>query len=132
MRNILVDHARSHGRQKRGCGAQLVPLDEAAIVGGDDIPELLELAEALERPAPQDSRKSQIIELLFDVQVFEFEEEDHDAEAGFVPSTSVETGFVPSTSSELQWEGGLEPAGGFSLLSRRSISHPDISEVPVK
>ncbi len=67
------------------------------------------------------------------VQVFEFEEEDQEDQAGFVPSNSVaETGFVPSNSFELQWEGGLEPARRFSPLSRRSISQPDISEVPVK
>ncbi len=67
------------------------------------------------------------------VQVFEFEEEDHDELTGFVPSNLLaETGFVPSNPSELQWEGGLEPAGGFSLLSHPSPLLPLISEVPVK
>ena len=32
MRRILVDHARAKGYQKRGAGAQKVPLDEALEV----------------------------------------------------------------------------------------------------
>ncbi len=36
MRRILVDHARRHNL-KRGAGVQRVSLDEAAVVGGDDM-----------------------------------------------------------------------------------------------
>ena len=32
MRRILTDFARSHGYQKRGAGAQHVPLDEAVSI----------------------------------------------------------------------------------------------------
>jgi RNA polymerase sigma factor (TIGR02999 family) len=65
MRHILVDHARSHARQKRGGGAEKVPLDEAIMVGEQGSLDLIELDQAMERLAAQDPRKSQIIELLF-------------------------------------------------------------------
>jgi RNA polymerase sigma factor (TIGR02999 family) len=65
MRRILVDHARSNGRQKRGSGAAKVSLDEAILVGEDNALDLVALDEALDRLAVLDPRKSQIIELLF-------------------------------------------------------------------
>ena len=65
MRRILVDHARGRGRQKRGSGAEQVPLDEAIVVGGDSPLDLLDLDDALEKLAEVDPRKSQLIELLF-------------------------------------------------------------------
>jgi RNA polymerase sigma-70 factor (ECF subfamily) len=65
MRHILVDHARAHGRQKRGGGAEQIPLDEAVVVGSQPSPDLLELDQALEKLAQHDARKSDIIELLF-------------------------------------------------------------------
>jgi RNA polymerase sigma factor (TIGR02999 family) len=64
MRRVLVDYARGRSRQKRGCGAIKVSIDEAAQVLGDP-PNLLELDEVLERLAGIDFRKSRIIELLF-------------------------------------------------------------------
>ena len=65
MRHILVDHARAQGRQKRGGGAEKLPLDEAIMVGAQNSSELIELDDALERLAKLDPRKSQVIELLF-------------------------------------------------------------------
>ena len=65
MRRILVDHARAHGRQKRGGDAERIPFDEAVLVGGDNSPELLDLDQALEKLARLDARKSEIVELLF-------------------------------------------------------------------
>ncbi len=65
MRRILVDHARAHGRQKRGGDAERIPLDEAVMVGSDNSPELLDLDQALEKLAQLDPRKAEIIELLF-------------------------------------------------------------------
>lgn len=65
MRHILVDHARSHARQKRGGGAEKVPLDEAIMVGEQGSLDLIELDQALQRLAANDPRKSQIVELLF-------------------------------------------------------------------
>jgi RNA polymerase sigma factor (TIGR02999 family) len=65
MRRILVDHARSRGRQKRGSGAEQVPLDEAIMVGEENSLDLIDLDTALRSLAEVDARKSQIIELLF-------------------------------------------------------------------
>ena len=64
MRRILVDHAKKNGRQKRGGGAEVIPFDEAIVVGPDSTAGLLELVTALERLAAQDHRKSEIVELL--------------------------------------------------------------------
>jgi RNA polymerase sigma factor (TIGR02999 family) len=65
MRRILVDYAKSHGRQKRGGGAERVPLDESVVIGSEDEAIVVELDEALERLAANDPRKSEIVELLF-------------------------------------------------------------------
>jgi len=65
LRRILVDHAKSHNRQKRGGEFQKVPLDEAVVVGPQADKGLVELDEALKRLAAQDQRKSDLIELLF-------------------------------------------------------------------
>jgi RNA polymerase sigma-70 factor, ECF subfamily len=65
MRRILVDHARSQKRQKRGGGAAQIPLDEAVLVGPDISPDVLNLDESLQRLSALDGRKAQIIELLF-------------------------------------------------------------------
>jgi len=65
VRRILVEYARSHTRQKRGGGEEMVPLDEAVIVGPEASATVLELDEALQRLAVLDERKSEIIQLLF-------------------------------------------------------------------
>jgi RNA polymerase sigma-70 factor (ECF subfamily) len=65
LRRILVDHAKSHNRQKRGGEFQKVELDEAVIVGPQSDKGIVELDEALQRLAAQDQRKSELIELLF-------------------------------------------------------------------
>jgi RNA polymerase sigma factor (TIGR02999 family) len=65
MRHILVDHARSQGRLKRGCRPKQVTLDEKVAVEGEDAPDLLDLHKALGRLAQHDIRKARIIELLF-------------------------------------------------------------------
>jgi RNA polymerase sigma factor (TIGR02999 family) len=65
MRHILIDHARSQGRLKRGCRPKKVTLNEGVAVGGEDAPDLLDLDNALGRLAHHDLRKGQIIELLF-------------------------------------------------------------------
>ncbi|HTW78648.1 MAG TPA: sigma-70 family RNA polymerase sigma factor [Terracidiphilus sp.] len=64
LRRILVDHAKSNRRQKRGGGAEMIPLDEAVVVGPDSPEGLLELDMALKQLELQDKRKSQIVELL--------------------------------------------------------------------
>jgi len=65
MRHILVDHARAQGRQKRGSRPKKVTLNEMTAIGETDWPDLLDLDEALRRLGRHDSRKSQVIELLF-------------------------------------------------------------------
>lgn len=65
LRQILVDHARSHARQKRGAGAALLPLDEAIVVGPAAPSGLVELDDALQLLAKQDLRKSQVVELIY-------------------------------------------------------------------
>ncbi len=65
LRRILVDHAKAHRSQKRGGGADKIPLDEAIVVAPGASEELLELDDALKRLADQDQRKSELIELLF-------------------------------------------------------------------
>ncbi len=65
MRRILVDHAKAHHRQKRGGGADRIPLEQAVIVGPETPASVLEVDEALQRLAVQDERKSNIVEMLF-------------------------------------------------------------------
>lgn len=65
MRQILIEHARSHTRAKRGGGVGTISLDEAAIVSQARATELLALDDALERLATIDPRKSQVVELRF-------------------------------------------------------------------
>jgi RNA polymerase sigma factor (TIGR02999 family) len=64
MRQILVDHAKSRNRAKRGAGGQKVALDEIELAapaeGG-----ILELDDALTRFSQQDERKAKLIELLY-------------------------------------------------------------------
>src|SRR5258708_15640569 len=43
MRRILVDHAKSHNRAKRGGGARRVTLDEAVALAEERADDLLEL-----------------------------------------------------------------------------------------
>ena len=65
MRQILIEHARSHTRAKRGGGVGTISLDEAAIVSQARATELLALDDALERLATIDPRKSRVVELRF-------------------------------------------------------------------
>jgi RNA polymerase sigma factor (TIGR02999 family) len=64
LRRILVDYARAGHRQKRGGNAEMVPLEEAIVVGPESLAGLLELDTALKSLAAQDPRKSEIVELL--------------------------------------------------------------------
>jgi len=65
IRRILVDHARTHKRAKRGGGYQRVQLDaDVAALPETDI-DLLALDEALGRLADLHARQAQIVELRF-------------------------------------------------------------------
>jgi len=64
MRHILVDHARTHTRAKRGKG-QKVAIEDVAILSPERGAELIALDEALKALAVLHPRKSQIVELKF-------------------------------------------------------------------
>jgi RNA polymerase sigma-70 factor (ECF subfamily) len=63
MRRVLVDHARTHTRQKRGGGDIKITLEDAAGVSTERSRELLALDEALDRLADLDPRRSRVVEL---------------------------------------------------------------------
>ena len=65
MRRILVDHARSHARQKRGGEAQRWSLDATAIMSKESVVDLVAIDEALNKLAKFDSQKSRIVEMKF-------------------------------------------------------------------
>jgi RNA polymerase sigma factor (TIGR02999 family) len=65
MRRILVDHARTKKRVKRGGSDVRVSLDDAAIaVKGQDL-DIVALDEALDRLAQIDEQQSRVVELRF-------------------------------------------------------------------
>ncbi len=65
LRRILVDHAKSHKREKRGGEVQRISLDEAVVFGSEAPAGIVELDEALNLLAKQDQRKADVIEILF-------------------------------------------------------------------
>lgn len=65
MRRILIDHARSVNREKRGGGVRNVTLHESEIMDATPDVDLLELNAALESLEKQDKRKANILELQF-------------------------------------------------------------------
>lgn len=77
MRRILVDHARSSLREKRGGGAVKVPLEGVDVVSPGTPEEVLAIHEALEKLAELDQRKARVVELV----VFGGVEQDIAAEA---------------------------------------------------
>jgi RNA polymerase sigma factor (TIGR02999 family) len=65
MRRVLVDAARARGYQKRGGGAEHVPLDEALVIDVERGHELVALDEALERLATFAPRQSEIVDMRY-------------------------------------------------------------------
>ncbi|HYV07914.1 MAG TPA: sigma-70 family RNA polymerase sigma factor [Blastocatellia bacterium] len=65
MRRILVDHARTRQRDKRGGSAVRVSLDEAFFLTPEKSADLVALDESLERLAEIDNRKSRVVELRY-------------------------------------------------------------------
>ena len=65
MRRILVDHARSRQRDKRGGGRARVALDEAVALAPEKDEDVLALDEALEKLAKLDERQAKVVELRF-------------------------------------------------------------------
>lgn len=65
MRRVLVDHARSHGYQKRGGGARRVTLDEGLAATLPTEVDVIALDEALVKLAAIDERRCKVIEMRF-------------------------------------------------------------------
>ncbi|MBX7219384.1 MAG: sigma-70 family RNA polymerase sigma factor [Blastocatellia bacterium] len=65
MRHVLVDYARSRNVEKRGGGAHLVALEDAAIVSCERAEEIVALDDALQALAEFDPRKAQVVELRY-------------------------------------------------------------------
>ena len=65
MRQILVDYARNVGSEKRGGGAQRMPLDAGMAAGTSGTDEFLALDEALSRLAGVSSRQAKVIEMRY-------------------------------------------------------------------
>ena len=66
MRRVLVDHARSHNREKRGGQAERVPIEFVAeeLLAISE-PRLLDLDSALDHLATIDADKARLVELRF-------------------------------------------------------------------
>lgn len=65
MRRILIDHARGHGRQKRGGEQHKVSLDEALIFTEKQKDELLAVDDSLNQLARIDPRQARVVEMRF-------------------------------------------------------------------
>jgi RNA polymerase sigma factor (TIGR02999 family) len=65
MRRVLVDHARSRRRAKRGAGASMISLEAAAGVALERPSDLVALDDALTALAAVDARKAQVVEMRF-------------------------------------------------------------------
>lgn len=63
MRRVLVDHARAHGRGKRGAGARPVTLVDDVAKQEFDLADVLALEEALTRLEALDAREARVVEL---------------------------------------------------------------------
>jgi RNA polymerase sigma factor (TIGR02999 family) len=65
MREILVDHARSRGAEKRGGKNLTITFDDAVALPKEREADLVALDDALSRLAELDPRQSEIVELRF-------------------------------------------------------------------
>lgn len=67
MRRILVDHARTQKREKRGGDNIALPLDDAMQIAGKEekTVDLIALDEALTRLAARDERQARVVELRY-------------------------------------------------------------------
>lgn len=65
MRRILVERARSRGRDKRGGAAQKVSLDDAADLAAERASDIIALHDALTDLSAIAPRKGEIVELRY-------------------------------------------------------------------
>ena len=65
MREVLIDHARTRGRSKRGAGQRLISLEDAGEVGAGREVDLIALNDALSELDRVDPQQSRIVELRY-------------------------------------------------------------------
>lgn len=65
MRQVLIDHARSRGRQKRGGGSRAITLTAALGVAAEETVDVLALDDALTRLGAAHPRKAEVVEMLY-------------------------------------------------------------------
>lgn len=65
MRRILLDHARTQARAKRGGGADHVDLSEVTVLTPKKSEELIALDDALSKLAAQDVLKARIVDMRY-------------------------------------------------------------------
>jgi len=65
MRQILIDHARTMSRDKRGGGVEPLPLDERLVGLTDHAQELIDLDLALDKLAAVDARQVRVVECRY-------------------------------------------------------------------
>lgn len=65
MRRILISYARMHKAEKRGGGAEKVPIDDVVLAARERPAELLALDEALTRLAQLNPRQARVVEYRF-------------------------------------------------------------------
>jgi RNA polymerase sigma factor (TIGR02999 family) len=65
MRDILVEHARSKSRSRRGGGRRRVELGEVAAASGPPLEDVLAVNEALSELEKEDPLKAQIVNLRY-------------------------------------------------------------------
>jgi len=65
MRQVLVDHARRSGAQKRGGDRLRVTLDSAHAISEDKVIDLIALDDAMNELAELHERKAKVVEFLF-------------------------------------------------------------------
>ena len=65
MRSVLVDHARRKPADKRGGGAERLPLEGIVAAFEERVPDLLALDEALDRLEAMDGELARLVELRF-------------------------------------------------------------------
>jgi RNA polymerase sigma factor (TIGR02999 family) len=65
MRRVLIDHARTHSRDKRGGAAVHLSIDDVQVPIEERAASFVAIDEALETLAKMDERKSRIVEMRF-------------------------------------------------------------------
>lgn len=65
MRQVLVEYARKHLSAKRGMGAVVLPLTEAAQYSEENAAQFVALDDALEALGRMDERKTRVVELRY-------------------------------------------------------------------